>query len=108
MLEKLPEIPPDMKQALGGAAGLSLAALLARLLWHWRLVQMGHRRFWSRELFWEVPTAIFMGVIAGGLVSHFELGAAEGFAIAGVCGWLGPRGLEVLLARLVERYGPKP
>ena len=108
MLERLPELPPEMKQVMSGIAGLAPAALLARLLWHWRWVQLGHRRFWSRELFWEVPTAIFMGVLAGGLVSYFELGAPEGFAIAGVCGWLGPRGMEVLLTRLVDRYGPKP
>ena len=107
MLDKLPEIGPEMKQAITGIAGLVPAALLARLLWHWRLVQLGHRRFWSRELFWEVPTAVLMGLMAGGLVSYFELGAPEGFAIAGVCGWLGPRGMEVLLIRLVERHRPK-
>ena len=108
MFDKLPDLPPEMKQAIGGSIGFMLMALLTRLLWHWRLVQMGHRHFWSRELVWEVPTAIFMGVLAGGIVSHFDLSGSEGYAIAGVCGWLGPRGMEVLLTRLVERYGPKP
>ena len=101
MFEKL---SPEVQQVVLALAGLFPTALLARFLWHRRLVNMGHRRFWSRELIWEVPTAGLCAVMGGGLASYLALDPMASHALVGVVGWLGPRGIEVVLARLVERY----
>ena len=105
MLEKF---PPEVQQAIIGAVGLLPTALLARFLWHHRLVRRGQRRFWSRDLLWEVPTAGLCAIVGGGIASSFGLDPMASHAVVGVVGWLGPRGIEALLARLVTRYsGPK-
>ncbi len=36
-----------------GIGGMLPVAALARVLYHYRLVRIGSRRFWSRELLWE-------------------------------------------------------
>lgn len=82
-------------------------ALLARLLWHWRQVTLGRRRFWSWALLWELPTAVLCAIAAGGITEYLNLAPLGTQAVAGAAGWLGPRGLEVLLSRLLERYTPK-
>ena len=101
LLEKL---SPDTREVVLALAGLFPTAMLARFLWHRRLVHMGHRRFWSRDLVWEVPTAGLCAVMGGGLASYLDLDPMAGHALVGVVGWLGPRGIEVVLGRLVERY----
>lgn len=75
------------------------APLLARLLYHRRLVRLGKRRMWSWELAWEPPTAALCAILAGGIGEYFTLGFVATHAIAGVVGWLGPRGLEIVAAR---------
>lgn len=120
MLEKL---PPDIQAGVDavraffiGLAGLIPTAALARLLWHRRLVRLGKRKFWSRDLVWEAPTAIFSAILGSGLgllilpllpdAIHDDPAKMFLFsnAVVGLTGWLGPRGLEVLLARVVERH----
>lgn len=87
-----------------GAIGLAVLALLpapmlARLLYHRRLVRLGKRRMWSWELAWEVPTAALCAILAGGISEYMSLPWMAGHALAGVVGWLGPRGLEVVATR---------
>lgn len=81
------------------ALALLPAPLLARLLYHRRLVRLGKRRMWSWELAWEVPTAALCAVLAGGAGEYFALQPLATHALAGVVGWLGPRGMEVLVTR---------
>lgn len=103
-----------MRSFLAGLAGLVPTAFIARVLWHHRLVKLGHRRFWSWDLLWELPTAALSAVVGSGVAAW----AVEWFgisdvgrafvianAIVGVCAWMGPRGLEALLCRLLERFG---
>ena len=104
MFEKL---STETREVVLALAGLFPTALLARFLWHRRLVNMGHRRFWSRELIWEVPTAGLCAVMGGGLASYLGLDPMASHAVVGVVGWLGPRGVEVVLARMVERYAAR-
>jgi hypothetical protein len=101
------KLPPEVQQAMMGAGGLLPTALLARLLYHQHLVRKGERKFWSIELVWEAPTAIFCAVVGGGLASYFHLDPMATHAVIGVTGWLGPRGVEVFLARCADRYLPK-
>ncbi|MDO8608862.1 MAG: phage holin family protein [Phaeospirillum sp.] len=104
MLEQQPS--PEVKTLVSGLAGLIPTAMLARFLWHHRLVRLGQRRFWSRDLLWECPTAAFSAVLGGGVAAHFALGLMEAHAVVGICAWLGPRGLEVALSRFVARCTP--
>jgi hypothetical protein len=89
----------QLNGALFAALALIPAALLARLLYHQRLVRLGKRRMWSWELAWEVPTAALCAVMAGGIGEYFSLAPLTTHALAGVLGWLGPRGMEVVIAR---------
>ena len=100
MFEKL---PPDLQQIIGAAPFL-IPASLSRLLWHHRLVRRGQRRFWSWELVWEIPTAGLCAIVGGGLASYLGLDSLATHAVVGVVGWLGPRGLEVIVTRLAERF----
>lgn len=103
-----------------GAGGMLPVAGLARLLYHYRLVRVGRRKFWSRELLWEIPTALLSAIMGIGVAS-----AALGFlpdsvgadpvrafnvthCIVGFCAWLGPRGIEVALSQLVRRHAGEP
>lgn len=81
------------------ALALLPAPLVARLVYHRRLVRLGHRRMWSWELAWEVPTAALCAVLAGGLGEYLALPPLATHALGGVMGWLGPRGMEVLVTR---------
>lgn len=121
------DVPPEADKGIdvvrsltGGFGGMLMTAGLARVLWHHRLVRLGQRRFWSRDLLWEVPTAVFSAIVGSGLAEilmpHIA-GAIHddparlytiGNCIVGVSAWLGPRGTEVLLGRVVNKYFSHP
>lgn len=103
MMEKL---SPELQQLLAGLAGLLPTALLARLLLHNKMVKAGHRRFWSKELFWEIPTAVFCAIVGGGVATYLNFEVMAAHAVVGAIGWLGPRSIEVMLARYVDRKFP--
>ena len=94
----LDHLPDDIRQSLIGLAGLLPTALLARLLWHRHEARAGRRRFWSPALLWELPTAILCAVMAGGVAEGLGLTGVAAQAVTGAVAWLGPRGLEHLLA----------
>jgi hypothetical protein len=89
----------ELGAVIGAMAALLPAPLLARLLYHRRQVRLGRRRMWSWELAWELPTAALCAIIGGGLGEYLGLMPLATHALAGVVGWLGPRGLEVAVAR---------
>ena len=63
------------------------------------LYRLGRRRFWSVDLLWELPTAVFCA-IGGGAASQFlGLDGIVSWGVVGAVSWLGPRGMEVMLAR---------
>ena len=55
------------------------------------------------ELIWELPIAAFSAILGGGLAAYFGLGGMVAQAIVGVMAWLGPRGVEVLIARIIAK-----
>lgn len=73
-------------------------SLYARLLYHRYMVSKGHRKFWSWDLLWEVLTAGFCAVMSAGVASYFKLDISTACGVASFLGWLGPRGLQVLIA----------
>ncbi len=101
MIDKL---PPEVQQAIIGILGLMPTAMLARFLWHRRLVTLGRRKFWSIDLLWEIPTAMLSAVVGGGLASWWGMDSMASNAVVGVTAWLGPRGVEVMLGNIARRY----
>ena len=105
----LENLPQEIKDAALGLVGLIPTATLARVLWHHRLVRIGERRrFWSWDLVTELPMAVFCAIIGGGIANYYQLDFMTSNAMVGAASWLGPRGIEVVLARFVNRYAPKP
>ena len=103
MIEKL---PTEFQNFLAGLAGLLPTAFLSRILLHNKMVKTGHRRFWSKELLWEGPTAVFCAIVGGGIAAYLNFQGMTAHAVVGAIGWLGPRGMEAMLARYVDRKFP--
>ena len=99
-------IPDDLRQLVAGILGMFPTAFLARFLLHHQLVRAGHRRFWSRELLWELPMAVLCAIVGGGAAAILEVEGMAAHAVVGAVAWLGPRGLEVMLTRWAARYSP--
>ncbi|SOC22201.1 LydA family holin superfamily III, partial [Rhodobacter sp. JA431] len=55
----------------GGAITTAAAAFAGRLMWHSTEVRSGRRRFFGRELLWELPIAIGMAIIGEAVASYF-------------------------------------
>lgn len=86
-----------------------ILAYIGRLLWHVGEVQRGRRRFFSTHLLWEVVTAIGVGLVADGVVAHVGLTGGPKTAAVVAIAYMGPRGLEALVGRLLDnRRGPGP
>lgn len=86
---------------------LFVPAGLARLLWHWNMVQEGRRRFWSAHLFFEFCTAVFSMIVALGVAKYAGWGLEETAAAVGFGAWLGPKGLEALLLLIIKTVRTK-
>lgn len=85
-----------------------ILAYIGRLLWHVGEVQRGRRRFFSTHLLWELVTAIGVGLVADGIVEHVGLTGGPKTAAVVAIAYMGPRGLEALIGRLLDnrRGGP--
>lgn len=103
MLEKLPS---DLLQTLWGFVATWAMAGIGRLLWHVQMVSTGKRSFWSWWLIWELLTALGCGVMAEGVADWAGLTGKAALAVIVFGSYLGPRGIEVLLLRIVGRYLP--
>lgn len=86
---------------------LFVPAGLARLLWHWNMVQAGKRRFWSAHMFFEFCTAVFSMIVALGIAKWAGVGQEETWAVIGFAAWLGPKGLEALLLLAIKTVRTK-
>ncbi|GGB37662.1 phage holin family protein [Tistrella bauzanensis] len=78
-----------------------LAAYLGRLLVHVGEVQRGRRRFFSKHLWWELVAAVAIGMIADGMAHQLGLTGPPRTAAIVTIAYLGPRGLEELIVRLI-------
>lgn len=92
---------PEWLRATAAALGLIVASVLAgRLAWHADQVRRGHRRLWSREMFLEAPTIGAMALLTWALVDYLSLSPGQAAGVGVVLGWLGPRGLEIVVVRI--------
>lgn len=99
-------MPAAVKQTIWAGAATIGAAWLGRLAWHTQLVRLGHRRFWSLELLWELVLATALGFVADGIADYLQVQGKAATALVIVVSYLGPRGVEQLLAKIAARYVP--
>lgn len=83
-------------------------AIVGRLLYHTRLVQMGRRRFLSIQLLWELPVALGMGFVADGLAAWLSLAGRPAVALIVSASYLGPRIIETAFDVLARPRSENP
>lgn len=82
----------------GGAITTLIGALVGRLMWHSGEVKLGKRKFFGKELLWEIPVAVGMAMIGDAAASYIGLTQPVSTGFVATLAYLGPRGAEALLA----------
>jgi hypothetical protein len=85
-------------RVFGGALTTLIGAFTGRLMYHSGEVKLGRRRFFGRELLWEIPVAVGMALIGEAAASHIGLTQPVSTGFVATLAYLGPRGVEALLA----------
>ena len=91
------------KSMLDAGALALFAAGAGRFAWHLHKVKSGERRMLGVGLALEIIVALLMAIVAVGVGEWAGLGPKATAALAGVFGWLGPKGLEAYAIAVVER-----
>ena len=82
-------------------AGAVLMGFIAKITAE---IKTGERdRFLTRRLMLDVPALVVMCVIAAGLNVWLELEGLPSTAVAVICGWLGPRSIDIILMAAADR-----
>lgn len=97
------ELPSWLDKIITGLGGAFPAAVIGRMMWHVRAVQIGKRRFWSMHLVWEIPVAICMALVADGAAEWLGLNGKAATAFIATMAYLGPHGIEVMFGKVVEQ-----
>ncbi len=87
----------------GGAATTLLGAAMGRLMFHSQETRKGRRRFFGRELIWEIPICIGMALIGDSLAAYLDLSRPASVGLIAALAYLGPRGAEVILMNWLRR-----
>ncbi|MDW9780975.1 hypothetical protein CN204_17020 [Sinorhizobium meliloti] len=99
MSQKYSSIIELLNAWFGGAATTMIGALVGRLMWHTNEVRKMRRKFFGKELLWEMPIAVGMAFIGEALASRLALGQPMATGLIAALAYLGPRGSEVLFMR---------
>jgi len=86
-----------LNSLFGGTVTTLIGAFTGRLMYHSGEVKLGRRRFFGKELLWEIPVAIGMAIIGEAVASHFDLGQPVRTGLVATLAYLGPRGAEALM-----------
>jgi len=87
----------------GGAVATLVGATIGRLMYHAGEVRKMNRKPFDKNLIWELPVAVGMGIIADGLAAYFALDRTVSTSIAVGVGYLGPGGVQALFLRWFEK-----
>ena len=101
--QDIPTLVEVLDLWVGGAVTTLLGAFAGRLMFHATEVKRGKRRFFGRELVWELPIAIGMAIIGEGAAAYFDLPPTVSTGLIAALAYLGPRGAEVLLINWLGR-----
>lgn len=106
MSDEYAGLAETMNKLLGGAGATAVFALLGRLMWHGQEVRAKRRRFLGRELIWEFPMALTLGLIGEGLADWAEISSNTQAALIAGLAYLGPKGTQAILESWWQRRGP--
>ena len=87
----------------GGAITTLIGAFTGRLMWHSGEVKLGNRRFFGKELLWEIPVAVGMALIGDAAARYIGLTQPVSTGFVATLAYLGPRGAEAVLASWLGR-----
>ena len=87
----------------GGAITTLIGAFTGRLMWHSGEVKLGNRRFFGKELLWEIPVAVGMALIGDAAANYIGLTQPVSTGFVATLAYLGPRGAESLLCARIGR-----
>ncbi|RYC10190.1 phage holin family protein [Ciceribacter ferrooxidans] len=104
MPEKFSTLTEMLNSWVGGAGTTMIGALIGRLMWHTNEVKKDRRKFFGKELLWELPIAIGMAIIGEGLSRYLGLAQPVSTGLIAALAYLGPRGAEVLLMKWSPRW----
>ncbi|MEZ0468516.1 phage holin family protein [Phaeobacter sp. SYSU ZJ3003] len=85
-------------RVFGGAVTTLIGAFTGRLMYHSGEVKLGRRRFFGRELLWEIPVAVGMALIGEAAASYIGLTQPVSTGFVATLAYLGPRGAEAVLS----------
>lgn len=86
-----------------GAAATLFGAAIGRLMYLAGEVRKMKRKPFDINLFWELPVAVGMGLLADGVASYFSVDRNISTAISVGFGYLGPGGAQALIIRWFEK-----
>ena len=82
----------------GGAITTLIGAFTGRLMYHSGEVKLGKRKFFGKELLWEIPVAVGMALIGDAAATYIGLTQPVSTGFVATLAYLGPRGAEAALA----------
>jgi hypothetical protein len=88
-----------LNNVLPGSMSTLVGAFLGRAMWHGVEVKARRRKFFGRELIWEIPVVLGMWMIGLGVGEYMELHTNATAAVCAILAYLGPKGTEAALAR---------
>jgi hypothetical protein len=92
-----------LNSVFGGAVTTLIGAFTGRLMYHSGEVKLGRRRFFGKELLWEIPVAVGMALIGDAAASYMGLTQPVSTGFVATLAYLGPRGAETLLAAWIGK-----
>lgn len=87
-----------INNVFGGAITTLIGAFTGRLMYHSGEVKLGKRRFFGKELLWEIPVAVGMALIGDAAANYMALTQPVSTGFVATLAYLGPRGAEAVLA----------
>ena len=87
----------------GGALTTLIGAFTGRLMYHSGEVKLGKRRFFGKELLWEIPVAIGMAIIGEAVATYLGLTQPVSTGLVATLAYLGPRGAETVICAWLGR-----
>ncbi len=87
----------------GGALTTLIGAFTGRLMYHSGEVKLGKRRFFGKELLWEIPVAIGMAIIGEAVATYLGLTQPVSTGLVATLAYLGPRGAEAVICAWLGR-----
>lgn len=86
-----------LNSLFGGTVTTLIGAFTGRLMYHSGEVKLGRRRFFGKEILWEIPVAIGMAIIGEAVASYLALGQPVSTGLVATLAYLGPRGAETVM-----------